>query len=211
MWFLKNRPRKLSFHTHVKSIEKGYQHTSIQFTLDSALKLLVAVPFPYAPHKPNGSFKLATSLIGDQSAIPIEESQITIYTRGRDLKNVEGVEMFNVQELLNWHVEDFGFATFWVEPDKTYDISFTHKIAPDSCLFVSTRLPTLVVSGNPQIEFKLTVEGANIVDIQEGLTILNSRKDPVVKAEYTAKTWGDDIRFHTFNWDSSDDESEDSE
>lgn len=207
MWFLKGRPSAITASAVVKSIDKGYQQTSLSVKFDAAVKLLIAIAYPYAPHKSGGSLKFTEdspfSKIGAQV---LGETDVTIYSRARDIKKVPDIDLFNFQEMGNWYVEDFGFITFWAEPGKEYQLNYTHKIAYDSQLFLPTRLPTFVVSGKPEIDYKLSIVGGNLMTVPPYLKLENSRADAVVKATFSKQwNWDLDTRFNTFNWESSDD------
>lgn len=206
MWFLKGRPSSINVTALVKSVDKGYQQTSLLFKFNAAVKILVSIAFPYAPHKERGSFKLIQETpFGTVDSTVLGEEDITIYNRPRDLKKIPEIDLFNFQEMGNWYIEDFGFITFWAEPGKQYQLNYIHKIASDSQLFLPTRLPTFVVSGKPEINYKLSIIGANILTVPPHMKLENSRGDAVVHASFNAWNWDLDTRFNTFNWESSDD------
>ena len=212
MWFLKGRPSNISINALVKSIDKGYQQTSLQIKLDAAVKLLVAIAYPYAPHKEQGSLKfIEESPFSKVDTTVLSEEQVQLYARPRDVKKIPDIDQFNFQEMSNWYIEDFGFITFWAEPGTQYQLNYTHKIAADSQLFLPTRLPTFVVSGKPEIEYKVSIIGANIVSVPGYLKLDTSRGDAIVKAHFEKWNWDLDTRFNTYNWESSDDGESDNE
>lgn len=206
MWFLKGRPSSIIMNAVIKSVDKGYQQNSLCFKLEAAVKMLVVIAFPYAPHKERGSFKLVEdSAFSKNDSVILAESEITIYNRARDLKKLPEIDQFNYQEMGNWYIEDFGFITFWAEPGVQYGLNYMHKIASDSQLFMPTRLPTFVVSGKPQIDYKMSVIGANIISVPPYIKLENSKSDEIVKIHFEKWNWDLDTRFNTFNWESSDD------
>lgn len=220
MWFLRGRPTTIDIDAAVESVDCGYQRTTYRFkiaaepetTLDG--KVWIGLPIPWAPHKENGAVKVIDNDFLDRVA-PAEDvetitnEQLTIWERLRAMKREEHIELVHVQELINWHLDDFGVATAWVETDKTYQVSYQHKIASDSCLFVPTRLPTVIASHQPTVNFNLWVVNGLLHDlpkqvVKESATDLDGRS--VVKVTFSDWDWGEDTRFHTDNWESSDDE-----
>ena len=208
MWFLKGKPTEINIQSVVVSLDKGYQQNSITFTFQASDNLIVALPYPWTPNKPNGSFQLLEGLPKGpvtENAENITKENITIYEKLRDLRKIEGIDLMNVHEIMNWHVEDVGVAVFNVAPNTTYQINYTHKIAIDSCLFIPTRIPSSVMNYNPKVSVKLWLKGAILSDIHKKVEIISSRHDEYVQATFKEWDWGEDVRFHTFNWESSDD------
>jgi hypothetical protein len=232
MWFLKGRPTKISITGLVESLPKGYQQTSIRFNIESETpleKMWMAIAFPWAAHKENGSLKFNNynllSLIEEnlgnfETAIPLNDN-IQIYPKPRALKSLPEIELIHVQEMTNWYIEDFGIMTFYIEPGKLYELNYTHKIDPDSCLFFPSRLPTVI--GNrefPKICKLWIVNGRNFEENSVKILPVDSKLLQLLKEtqetldciqipnDKKVYDWSEDTRVHTFNWDSSDDEFE---
>jgi len=67
MWFLNGRPSEINITALVASLQNGYQETIIRFmvagesaTAGDSRGMWLGFPFPWATHKPNGSFKFST-------------------------------------------------------------------------------------------------------------------------------------------------------
>lgn len=231
MWFLKGQPTNIDVRALVSSINGGYQQTSYRFNISAKEgttvdgKVWVAFAIPWAPHKKNGSFKIVEkdtlSLLEDTvNVTTLTENDIEIWERLRALKVQPNIELIHVQELINWHLDDIGVVTFWAETDKTFQLNYTHKIAADSCLFLPTRLPSVIASRNPTVNAKMWVVNGRSYDLPPQLVkdthgqILQDPETVVDSLDcYTFKEWGwdEDTRIHTENWDSSDDDLSSSE
>nr|QBK87159.1 MAG: hypothetical protein LCMAC201_00610 [Marseillevirus LCMAC201] len=232
MWFLKGRPTAIDIQALMVSISGGYQQTSYRFKVDAEPettkngKVWIAIAIPWAPHKENGSFKLVDvnllSLIIQNSSddgtevTMLTKDDLQIYERLRSLKTSPDIELVHVQELCQWYLDDIGVATCWIEPGKTYQIDYSHKIAADSCLFLPTRLPTIIMAHKPKVEGKLWVVNGMRTDLPSQLSSnqYDSKLRELLKESqetldcYTFNEWGWDLdtRIHTENWESSDDD-----
>jgi len=225
MWFLKGRPTSINIKALISSVANGYQQTSYRFSVEAEEKVWVAVAIPWAPHKPNGSFKIVNedllTLIEENSGntekvTVLTEDDIHIWERLRDLKIQPEIELVHVQELINWYLDDIGVITFWAQPGETYQINYTHKIASDSCLFLPTRLPTIIMAHKPHVQYKLWVVDGITIDLQKHLRqgpfdpnlceLLKESQSTLDLLEFTEWGWDDDTRVNTENWESSDDD-----
>lgn len=222
MWFLRGRPTDIYIRGYVESVDSGYQKTSIRFNINADPntlhegKVWVAISFPWSPHKENGSLKLLEQNMLEHVE-PNEEivkptiDDIQIWDRLRALKSEDNIELVHVQELINWHLDDVGVMTFWAEPGKTFQLDYSHKIASDSRLFFPTRLPTLIANKTPNVDCKLWVKNAVLVDIEKQLERASTTKKDIALFTFKDWNWDLDTRFSTDNWESSDDEFESSE
>lgn len=201
-------------------------------------KIWIGIAVPWAPHKENGGFQLSSDdllalLVNeqaenqvvqlttiDQKRGPLRQAvqvltmdEVQLHKNPRALKRLQDIELVHVQELGQWYLDDIGIITCWAEPDKWYQINYTHKIAADSCLFLPTRLPTIISSRKPEIDYKLWVVNGMGVDLPKHLIKEQSEKLKESLDYYTFKEWDwdEDTRIHTDNWESSDDEWESSE
>ncbi len=221
----------------VASVVNGYQHTSYRFRLEAEKdttkdgKVWIAIAFPWAPHKPNGGFKIISNnflTLLEENSDNIEditqlcEDDIQIWIRLRSLKSEKDIELVHVQEMIQWYLDDIGVLTFWATPQHTYQINYSHKIASDSCLFLPTRLPIIIASAHkPKMDYKVwvvdgvTVELPKYLERVECLKLENLLKESQKTLDcftFTDWDWDEDTRIHTENWESSDDEDfEDSE
>ena len=230
MWFLKGRPTNIDIKALISSIANGYQQTSYRFcvqTEDNNEKVWLALPAPWAPHKPNGSIKVnddnLLTLLEENSGnneefVTLSEQDIEIWERLRDLKVQPNIELMHVQELITWHLDDIGVMTFWAEPGKTYQISYTHKIASDSCMFMPTRLPTIIAAHKPEVHCKLWIVNGIVLELQEYqqkmsvdsklCSLLRESQESLDLLSFGEWMWDQDTRINTNNWESSDDDWE---
>ena len=231
MWFLKGCPTAIDIQALIVSVEGGYQQTSYRFKIDAQPemtkngKLWIAIAIPWSPHKANGSFKLCENNLltlleensaNDQQVTALGENDIEIYERLRSLKASSDIELVHVQELCQWYLDDIGVVTCWVEQGQWYQIDYTHKIAADSCLFLPTRLPTIIMAHKPKMSGKLWVVNGLRTELPSHLNAQtrNNKLQELLKESqktldcYTFNEWGwdDDTRIHTDNWESSDDQ-----
>ncbi len=230
MWFLKGRPSSINVKALIASVSGGYQQTSYRFSVQADDKIWIALAIPWAPHKPNGSFKVVENNLltlleensgNTEEVTVLDKDDIEIWERLRNLKTQPNIELVHVQELINWYLDDIGVITFWAEPDKTYQISYTHKIAADSCLFLPTRLPTIIASHKPDVQYKLWVVNGVVVDLQKNVykdsvepqlhELLKESQESLDLLKFREWDWDEDTRISTENWESSDDEWETSD
>lgn len=234
MWFLRGRPTAIEVNALIQSLPNGYQSTNYRFKVciqpetGKDNKIWIGIPFPWAPHKPDGSFvevpakserDLLSSVDPLDDVVYLKRQDVELHIKPRALKKSPDVELAQVQELAHWYLEDVGIATAWVESDKWYQVNFTHKIAADSCLFLSSRLPTLVHSHGPSIKYKLWVADAWTIDPPKHLQRVDYNlesanlidRDRLQCFTFNEWVWDDDTRIHTENWESSDDASTSSE
>lgn len=213
MWFIQGGPTSVNAEIIIKSIEYGYQHTGIKFSVDSPDEnLRIALAFPWSPNKPTGSFEvLPTSLFNTKSTDIqlLDMSQIQIWERLRKLKEESDIDLINVDEIVNWYLDDFGVFTIRVEPNKTYEINYKHKLASDSALFFPSRLPTVIAIKKPKMEYNMTVIGSNPTFLPKQL-VRESTSDDILKVTFNDWDWDDDTRIATDNWLSSSDNLESS-
>ncbi len=227
MWFLRGRPTCIKVLALLKSIPYGYQQVSYRFqvsanpeTLKNG-KIWIGIAVPWAPHKENGGFQISDSDLlsflkeGEEVQV-LSMDMLQLHQNPRALKRLRDIELVHVQELGQWYLDDIGIISCWVEPNKWYQINYTHKIAADSCLFLPTRLPTIIGSHKPEMDYKLWVVNAMNIDIPKHL-IREQCPESLGNLEtldyYTFKEWDwdEDTRIHTDNWESSDDEWESSD
>ena len=221
MWFLKGRPTNIKVRALVASINGGYQQTNYRFSVESNEKVWIALAVPWAPHKPNGSFKITnedqlSSLVAEDtlpSPTVLTDVDIEVWERLRDLKTQDNIELIHVQELINWYLDDIGVITFWVEPGKTYQLNYTHKIASDSCLFLPTRLPTIIAARKPDMDYKLWVVDGVTLEVQKWLKreTVEGLSRNMKLLSFREWGWDEDTRINTDNWESSDDDYESSD
>lgn len=230
MWFLKGRPTSINVKALIASVSGGYQQTSYRFSVQADGKVWIALATPWAPHKPNGSFKIVENNLltlleensgNTEDVTVLGDDDIEIWERLRSLKAQPNIELVHVQELINWYLDDIGVITFWAEPGKTYQINYTHKIASDSHLFLPTRLPTIIASHKPDIQYKVWVVNGIVVDLQTSVQrdtfdpqlheLLKESQGSLDLLKFTEWDWDEDTRISTDNWESSDDEWETSE
>ena len=230
MWFLKGRPTKITVRALVSSIQSGYQQTSYRFNIqadEESLhdgKMWVAIAIPWAPHKPDGSFKIVNtdllSQLEDNNDVQnLSTDDIEIWDRLRSLKTQPNIELVHVQELINWYLDDVGVVSCWVKPDTTYQLNYTHKIAADSCLFLPTRLPIIISARKPEMDYKLWAVNSVCLDLEKQLKRegFNSELQKIVGNQeldlltFKDWEWDTDTRIHTDNWESSDDDWESSD
>jgi len=225
MWFLKGKPTSITVNALIQSVPFGYQATNYRFKVsaqqDSGIdgKIWVGIPFPWAPHKPDGSFKINTENLlstidpTDENVTILTRQDVGLHIRPRDFKKLDTVDLVHIQELCQWYLEDIGIISVWIKPDEWYQVNFTHKIASDSCLFLPSRLPTIVNSYAPSMDYKLWVLNAWNVETPKYLKeeSHNHSKDFTDLKCYKIADWewNDDTRIHTENWESSDDASSD--
>jgi len=228
MWFLKGRPTNITVNALLQSLPKGYQATNYRFKIDAEEsttvdgKVWIGIAFPWAPHKEDGSFVDTEDTLSKVSppsdpVTVLHKSDVELHIRPRALKKSTDVELIHVQELCHWYLEDTGIATCWVKTGQWYQINFRHKIASDSCLFLPSRLPTVIQTHSPKLSYELWVLDAWNVDSPKHL----------VKSQHTVDTFDaqrlqyytfkedwlgpTDTHIHTENWESSDDASTSSE
>lgn len=225
MWFLKGRPTKINVRALVESVANGYQKTSYRFSIEAQedttkeSKVFIAIAFPWAPHKPEGSLQivdnsLLNTLEGSENVTTLTREDIEICSRLRALKQETDIELVHVQEIIQWYLDDIGVMTFWATIGQTYQLNYRHKIASDSCLFLPTRLPTIIASAHkPEMDYKMWVVNGLPVDLQKHLRKVDY--DPSLRThtqqrldcyEFDDWSWEEDTRIHTENWESSDDE-----
>ena len=235
MWFLKGRPSSITVQALISSIAGGYQQTNYRFNINAEGKVWIAIAFPWSPHKPNGSFKIVDTDLLSQIKESKENTILTaddikIWERLRSLKTEPNIELMHVQELINWYLDDIGVITFWAEPGKTYQLNYSHKIASDSCLFLPTRLPVVIASRKPEMDYGVWVVNGLIHDLAKHLKretidpqlqelVPGSSLDYLSFKEITGYRekipiyweWDEDTRVNTNNWESSDDDWESSD
>lgn len=230
MWFLKGRPTNINVKALIASISGGYQQTSYRFSVqtESNEKVWIALAVPWAPHKHNGGvvinnfnfLNLLEENSGNNEDITVlDNNDIQLWGRLRDLKIQPDIEMLHVQELITWHLDDIGIVSCWIEPGKTYQISYTHKISADSCLFLPTRLPTIIAARKPLINYKLwVVDGVTLnhpaVIIRQSVdtnlrSLLSESQHSLELFAFKDWDWSEDTRINTDNWESSDDDFSD--
>lgn len=212
MWFLRGSPTRIQTDITVESVQPGYQHTKLTFKIDATAEsttqdglVWIALAYPWSPHRPDGSLILmdsATDVTADATVIGKTDVQIT--EKLRKLRNNPNVQLMNAQELCQWYLDDIGVMSFWVKLNQTYTISYKHKIAANSKLFVPDRLPTLVASKNPEIISKLTVVNDMGVQVPKHLQKMGKIGNSTVY-EYKKWDWDEDTWLESDNWDSSDD------
>ena len=228
MWTLNGRPNEIHLNQIVASVEPsgprqgGYQENTFLIKMGGpGEKYRLAIPYPWASNKKNGSLifieTLKNNILG-LNPTPINPEETQIYDSARKLKN-ETVDLINVQEMhQHYNYNDFGYLTFWINANQWYSVSYRHKISSESILFVPCRLPGVMnirMLTDPSIvyNYKLWVINGKIFDLQPFVVPLG--KDSFCGAEpdtYTIKPmpqgagYEEDIKIHTTNWDSSDDE-----
>lgn len=221
MWFLKGSPSSIKVKAVISSINNGYQQTNYRFTVDSLNqeeKIFIGIAVPWSPHKENGSIKFnnidhLSEFEEKEEFENVNTNDIVIYNRLRTLKTLETIDMVHVQDLINWYLDDIAVMTFWVECGKTYQLNYSHKIAPDSCLFLPSRLPTIIANRNPEINYKIWVINGMCYDLPKFLVknvVSENQKNVVSPKSLNLLTfnnwdWDSDTRISTNNWDSSDD------
>ena len=222
MWFLKGCPSSIQAKVLVSSVQDGYQYNNFRFAIESARededKMWVAIAVPWSPHKPNGSIKFndndgLTNLDEEEEKFcSVEEKDVVIYDNLRSLKKLSDIELVHVQDLINWHLDDIAVMTFWIESGQTYQLNYSHKIAPDSKLFVPTRLPIVFQERKLLIDYKIWVINGMCYDLQKFLkrNTVDSEKQSLYSESldlltFNDWTWDEDVRIHTDNWASSDD------
>jgi hypothetical protein len=235
MWFLRGKPTSITVRGLIISSEFGYQQNSYRFKVDAEEdttvdgKLWIAIAFPWAPHKDNGSFQFFDSkllnLLEENNDIKyLTNDDIKICENLRKLKISTTIDLINVQELIQWYLDDIGVATLWISPKQWYQIDYRHKIASDSCLFFPSRLPTIVSNLDPVMDYKLWVINGlsfslpqHIVELK-ALSLGKENEKNFSEFDsidlYTFKKdykWDDDTRIHTENWESSDDDNDESD
>lgn len=231
MWFLKGRPYSITVNALIASLPMGYQATNYRFkvTIEPGTgkddKMWIGIPFPWAPHKVDGSYTdiaqqseqdVLSTLEPLDDIVYLQRKDLELHIKPRALKKSQEADLAHVQELCHWYLEDVGIATTWIESDKWYQLNFTHKIAADSCLFFSSRLPTLIHSHTPKLDYKLWVLDAWGVDPPKHLQRVEHQStlfstDRLQCFSFKDWVWDDDTKIHTENWESSDDISANSE
>ena len=217
MWILgSSRPEAITVRAVIKSVHPGTQENSYRLRIKSEKgePVWVAIAFPWAPHKSNGGFQdtsvnlLPADIDNNPSVEDIKDAPT--YSRLRDLKTKEGIELMYVQELINWYLDDVGVVTFWADSEKWYQLNYRHKIASDSCLFFPTRLPVTLSYRKPEMDYKLWVVDGLTMTIPKQL-VRESREGVTEVFTFKSEGWGwdEDTRINTDNWESSDDELED--
>lgn len=212
MWFLKNRPNEINMTSLVESQDYGYQLTNLRFCLgsESSEKIRICVPFPWAPHKPNGGLTILND--SKLEKYDVDTTQTTILTdvqiigKLRSIRNEENIEMIMVHDLISWHVDNIGVFTCWVEPNVLYSVNYRHKLAGDSQLFLPTRLPIAVMEKSPKINWKCWVVDGKPVCMPRHIKI-DKINENVSVYYFNEWGWNEDTRIGTYNWASSDDES----
>jgi len=227
MWFIKGRPNGVNIVSYFESKPKGYQENTFLFNITALPektvdgRVWIGFPFPSAPNKERFGLtvKNETCLyqfepqMEDYSATVITNDDIELWDNFRKFKKDPTIDLANVQDLIYWHVDDFAIATMWVEPDKWYQITFTHKIASDSQLFVPTRFPVFVANGKDEVLINYTMWVVNTLCYINNPSYLNkieTRTRSIQKFKVAQDFKYDvDTRFDTDNWESSDDENSD--
>jgi hypothetical protein len=229
MWFLNGRPDAISVQAVIYSICGGYQKTKFQFQVtddaDTEKKFWIAVAFPWAPNKSQGGLKLldhksetVVEGVFNNADVYLQEQDVKIWERLRSLKVEADIELVHVQELVNWYLDDIGVITLWIESGKTYQLCYEHKIASDSCLFFPSRLPTIIASRQPKMDYRLWVVNGLHLELpkflqkvkQDVIEDSQTGRSTVVEYQFKEWEWDEDTRIHTDNWASSDDELESS-
>ena len=146
----------------------------------------------------------------EKNVTVVNETDIQTWIRLRDLKTQPDIELVHVQEIIQWYLDDIGVMTMWVNAGETYQIDYSHKIASDSCLFLPTRIPTLVQTISPEMDYQLWTIDAFLVDIPNYLH-KESSSNKVDHFTFGEWGWDYDTRINTNNWESSDDEFESDE
>ena len=217
MWFLKGRPTSITVRALIESIVGGYQNTTIRFNInaESEEKIWIAIAIPWAPHKKNGGINimqhdLLNKLEGSDDVIQLTAEDVQVWERLRSIKREPNIELVHVQELCNWYLDDIGVVTCWVEPSKTYQLSYSHKIASTSRLFFPTRLPTIIsVSHKPKMDYQLWVVNGITIELPEWVIKekINCGENGVLDLlKFKDWAWNEDIQIITDNWESSDDD-----
>lgn len=215
MWFLKNSPSAINLRASITSLIGGYQQTSIRFSVDMPTEdAWIAIAFPWSAHKENGSLEINDNdgleeFEESSDVINLSQDDVQIWERLRAIKAEPNIDLFHVQEMISWYLDDIGVMTYHIKAGQTYQINYKHKIAADSCLFLPTRLPVIIGARNPEMNYKVWVKGSIPYDLPKWLK--KSYTGDTVCLTYGEWGWDDDTRIGTDNWDSTDDEDLDSD
>jgi len=224
MWFIKGKPSNVNIVGYFESKSQGYQENTFLFNLRALPettideRMWIGFPFPAAPNKQDFGFTLKSSSklyqlepqMESYNATVIQKQDIQLWDNFRKFKKLDTIDLANVQDLVYWHVDDFAMVTMWVESDQWYEITFTHKIASDSQLFVPTRFPVFVANGKDEVLINYTMWIVNTMCFINNPSYLDkietrTRLIQKFKANQGFK-YDVDTRFDTDNWESSDDE-----
>ena len=225
MWFLKGKPNGVNIVSYSESKPKGYQENTFLFNVSSenSDNLWVGFPFPCAPNKNQFGFTILekTNLfilepqMQEYNPHILNQQDIELWDNFRKFKRMDNIDLAQVQDLIYWHIDDFAIATTWIQPNKWYIISYTHKIGADSQLFIPTRFPIFVANGKEPILINYTmwvVNAMSYLNLPEYLHKIETRTKTIQKFRVSDTFKYDiDTRFDTDNWESSDDENSESE
>lgn len=232
MWFLRGKPTAMNFQAIIVSEPGGYQLTKYRFQMDCDAETLkdgkvwLSIAFPWSPHKKDGSFEIDTSgahsehfTVGENVTV-IDADNVSVIEKPRVLKRSPDVHLMNVQEMYNWYLDDYGFATMWLTPSSSdtapsssdtapssqwYELNYRHKIDAESVLFFPTRFPSVISGAMIPITGTLIAVDAERADVPKWLEHV-SKTGNADTYKYLEWDWSSDTMLHTSNWDSSDDD-----
>lgn len=191
-------------------------------------RMFLAIAFPWCSNRENGSLNIMKpdekyaqyldKLCPAENVTILQRDDVEIWERLRSLKMYEGVELALAQEMITWYIDDIGVMTLWIESGKTYQISYSHKIAADSKLFLPTRLPVFINRKSVQMNYRLWTIDAMVHEVPKFLTrcVVTDQERAVLpdldshslhRLDFKDWDWEDDTRINTDNWESTDDEA----
>jgi hypothetical protein len=212
MWFFRNKPSNLDIKWLVSSYGAGYQLNTVVFKVSVVDQkgITIAIPYPWTPHKTDGSLTIDSNTESQLTfnCERLNRNNVKIVNRFKELNNA-GYELFMIQELSNWYLDDIAVMLIDIEPEKYYTITYSHKISADSYLFIPTRLSCLL--STIPVQFKLWILNGITADLPKQLKRIGVEPINNTTAEvFDFNTWGweDDTRIISDNWESSDDEKD---
>jgi hypothetical protein len=215
MWFFRGKPENLRVNCIVNSCDKGYQEMSISFLVNGSNntkddQFYVGIPYPLSPNKQNGGFSLTKLELNlferNENTRVITNEDITFYENPRKLKENKDLELVHIQDLCEWHVDDMGVVCFWVKNNEWNEITYRHKISNDSMLFVPTRLPIIIANSPINVVYNIWLLNGKLYNLQKHLNKV-SCVDGITHFTISNWTWDFDTKFHSDNWESSDDDN----